>query len=77
MACTGQKYSAVLTDQGEVWTFGTSDAGVLGHEKKNYYIIQEPRMINDIPAMSYICCSTQTMVAIQDFKQRIWVWGNN
>ena len=38
-AVCGDKYSGVLTDQGEVWTFGTSESGVLGHEEKNYYIV--------------------------------------
>lgn len=43
-----------MTEKGEVWTFGTSISGVLGHEKNNFYQVSEPRMINDIPPMKYI-----------------------
>ncbi|CAK74586.1 unnamed protein product (macronuclear) [Paramecium tetraurelia] len=76
MAITGEKFSALLTDQGEVWSFGTSEFGVLGHELKNFYVIMEPRMINDIPSMINLACSNQTMFAI-DQKQQLWAWGNN
>jgi len=40
-----------------VWSFGTSEFGVLGHELKNFYVIMEPRMINDIPSMINLACS--------------------
>lgn len=62
---------------GEVWTFGTSEWGVLGHENKNYYIIQEPRMVNDIRPMKFLSCGGATMMAIEDGKNTLWGWGNN
>lgn len=54
MAACSEKFSALLTETGEIWTFGTSESGVLGHEEKNFYVVHEPRMINDIAPMVYI-----------------------
>lgn len=65
-----------MTTNGEVWTFGTSEHGVLGHEEKSYYVIMEPRMINDIQPIIFLACSNQTMMAIDD-ERRLMVWGNN
>lgn len=57
MSVCGDKFSGVVTQEGEVWTFGTSEYGVLGHEVKSYYVINEPRMINDIEPVVYLTCS--------------------
>lgn len=32
MSTCSNKFSGLLTDKGEIWTFGTSDSGALGHE---------------------------------------------
>lgn len=57
MSVCGERFSAILTDSGEIWSFGTSDSGVLGHETKTYYVVQEPRMINDLDPVVYLACS--------------------
>ena len=54
MSTCSNKFSGLLTDKGEVWTFGTSDSGALGHEIKTYYVVNEPKMINDIPPMIFL-----------------------
>lgn len=66
MSACGDRFSALLTDKGEVWTFGTSDSGVLGHEDKNYYVVSEPKMINDVPPMIFLTCGPQGMMVITE-----------
>ncbi|KRW99419.1 Regulator of chromosome condensation 1/beta-lactamase-inhibitor protein II [Pseudocohnilembus persalinus] len=82
MAVASDKFSAVLTDQGEIWSFGTSQSGVLGLQENNFYQISEPRLINDIPPMNYIAASPGSMMAIQQMPKNskfsnLYAWGNN
>jgi alpha-tubulin suppressor-like RCC1 family protein len=78
MSCCSLKFSALLTENGEIWTFGTSDSGVLGHEEKNFYVVPEPRMVNDIDPMVFICAGPAQMMAITSHSsRRLWAWGNN
>ncbi|KAL4476307.1 hypothetical protein ABPG74_010040 [Tetrahymena malaccensis] len=77
MSTCSDRFSALLTDKGEVWTFGTSDSGVLGHDEKNYYVVSEPKMINDIPPMIFLASGPQGMMAITEQKRQIYAWGNN
>ena len=77
MATCSEKFSALLTDNGEFWTFGSSENGTLGHEEKNSYIISNPKMINDISPMIYITSGPESMMAIDASSRALWVWGNN
>jgi alpha-tubulin suppressor-like RCC1 family protein len=77
MATCSEKFSALLTDNGEVWTFGSSENGTLGHEEKTSYIISNPKMINDINPMIYITSGPESMMAIEASSKCLWAWGNN
>lgn len=77
MSTCSDKFSSLLTEKGEIWTFGTSDSGVLGHDEKNYYVVSEPKMINDIPPMIFLTTGPQGMMAISEEKRQIYAWGNN
>ena len=59
MCVASEKFTALLTDMGEVWTFGVSDFGVLGILDTDYYTLPEPRMINDIDPMTYLAAGPQ------------------
>jgi len=77
MAAASATFSALLTDSGEVWVFGSGESGCLGaNPKKLKYSIQTPQMINNIPAMKYISCGNQHMASITTCGD-VYVWGNN
>jgi alpha-tubulin suppressor-like RCC1 family protein len=76
MGVCHEKFTALLTETGEIWVFGTSENGVLGVERKKYYLQEEPRMINDIEPMRYLVCSAMCMMGIGKNGQ-LYGWGDN
>jgi len=77
MAAASITYSALLSEEGEVWVFGTAEHGCMGISsiKQNYDALV-PKLINDIPPMKYIACGPQHMAAITA-DGKLWTWGNN
>eukprot|EP00276_Gloeochaete_wittrockiana_P002422 CAMPEP_0184673504 /NCGR_PEP_ID=MMETSP0308-20130426/86719_1 /TAXON_ID=38269 /ORGANISM="Gloeochaete witrockiana, Strain SAG 46.84" /LENGTH=980 /DNA_ID=CAMNT_0027121001 /DNA_START=111 /DNA_END=3050 /DNA_ORIENTATION=+ len=73
VAC-GNSYTAALSDDGEVWTWGCGGAGVLGHGSTNDH--PTPRLIKSLVGeiISKIACGPNHMMAISQSGD-VWSWG--
>jgi len=77
MAAAASTFSALLTENGEIWVFGSGEAGCLGvNAKKQKYSLSLPQIINNIPPMKYVAVGNQHMAAIST-NGDMYVWGNN
>jgi alpha-tubulin suppressor-like RCC1 family protein len=77
MCVASHTYSALLSESGEVWVFGSAEYGCLGiNATKQNYDVPTPKMINNIPPMKYIAAAPQHMAAITTDGE-LYVWGNN
>eukprot|EP00494_Astrolonche_serrata_P029460 UN29727 len=71
----GHKHSAVLTDDGKVWTFGAGMFGALGHG----YDFTDKWWPTQIPALKDefiidLKCGQHHTVVLTD-KGQVWTWG--
>lgn len=70
----GESFSAVLTDQGHVYTWGDSDLGKLGLGQ-NVSVQYYPRIIKEMPQCKIISAGMAHMAAI-DNNGVIFSWGS-
>ena len=76
MSATSHTYSALLSETGDIWVFGSGEYGCLGVDpvKQNYEVLL-PRRIKDIPPMKYIAAGPQHMASITT-NGELYTWGN-
>lgn len=63
-ASCGEDFSAVLTEIGEVYTFGNNDSGKLGLGKTSQQVF--PRLIRDLLNIAYISAGMSHMGALDE-----------
>ncbi|CAG9322858.1 unnamed protein product [Blepharisma stoltei] len=71
-AC-GEDYSAVLSEIGEVYTFGNSDSGKLGLGRVPHQVF--PKLIRDLLNISYISAG-QSHMAVIGHNGAVYTWGS-
>lgn len=77
MAVASHTYSALLTETGEIWVFGTAESGCLGvNPVKHNYVVGVPTLIHNIPPMKYIAGGPEHMAVIS-VNGEVYAWGSN
>ncbi|MCC5808230.1 MAG: hypothetical protein JJU00_18025 [Opitutales bacterium] len=71
----GLNTNAVVTDLGEVWTWGFNRLNQLGHSAGTE-IVPEPRRVEGLPPVADIEAGSAFMLAITTEGQ-LYAWGNN
>ena len=71
-AACGEDFSAVLTEIGEVYTFGNGESGKLGHGNNNKYIF--PKLIRELVNIIYISAGMSHMACIEN-NGTVYTWG--
>jgi len=74
LSAAGFKFSAALTDDGVLYTWGVSSSGQLGHGDKKNMVTPTPVPLN-VPVI-HIALGWSHSVAITK-GGRLWTWGDN
>lgn len=71
-----EMHSACCTDEGELWTWGTSDFGKLGHGELNDETT--PRMVTamDGKKVIQVACGFSHTVCLVDSTRDVYAWGS-
>ena len=60
----GASFSAVVTDQGEVLTFGANDFGQCGQGEGAPLEVRRPRAVRSVPAVCDVACGSEHMLLL-------------
>lgn len=71
----GLNTNAVVTDRGELWTWGFNRMGQLGHSE-GAEVVPGPRRVEGLPPVADIEAGSAFMLAITTDGQ-LYAWGNN
>mmetsp|Transcript_30680 Transcript_30680/g.80173 ORF Transcript_30680/g.80173 Transcript_30680/m.80173 type:complete len:731 (-) Transcript_30680:486-2678(-) len=73
----GNQHSAILTADGDVYTFGRGNFGQLGHGIQTSGSQQTPTLVEGLPskAVVQIACGWHHMAALTK-TQEVWTWGS-
>ncbi len=75
-ACAGANYSAILSTDGAVWTWGSNDKGQLGIG--SYNNTETPRLVMLAESIRLISCGSDFMFAVTERSPVVvYSWGNN
>ena len=74
---SGNLFSILISDQGDVFSFGLNSNGSLGIGERNEEItIDTPRKIKTLSNISYAEVSTNGSVICKSFDNKFYGWGN-
>jgi alpha-tubulin suppressor-like RCC1 family protein len=76
MACVGADFSAALTEDGKVWTWGRNNEAQLGNGARDASTVgyPSPEAMTTLKDVTAIACGTEHGLAV-DKNGVAWVWG--